>query len=291
MIHDIRFSQFLHARRAIPEDVWGTQCWYVAHVLRQCAPPPDPLVAHFGSFDHGANRAYRGTYRDLLAELGFRGHYVGIDLIEGPGVDRVCNLRLCEDVARLKNEYPRGFDIIICTSTLEHDRNPGEFLGLMLEHLRDEGIAIFTAPATHRLHGTVGVYGHYQQLLPDFFWHYARTCGAEVLPESFLYVTCAEQSCYAVAAVPCHESPRPLVRDAQTSHPDYTNIPRIKDLLGNLRKERPWPVNRIVVGLAKALARLSPTFTRILRNNTCYFQGLLCVCITKCSGSVGVRAG
>jgi hypothetical protein len=79
--------------------------------------------------------------------------YTGIDLGEGPGVDKVTHLI---DWSRQKfGIQSESYDVIISTESLEHDRLWEETLRVMLASLRLNGLLVITCAAPNRPeHGT-----------------------------------------------------------------------------------------------------------------------------------------
>ena len=76
-----------------------------------------------------------GSLRDL-----FTGYYLGTDMREGSGVDRVC------DAHGLWDELPgRWFEVVVCTEMLEHDSAPWVSMVQMYERLCSGGLLLLTA--------------------------------------------------------------------------------------------------------------------------------------------------
>lgn len=46
----------------------------------------------------------------------------------------------------LREEFPRGFQVIVASEIIEHLNNPGNFLDCSRKHLADDGILIITTP-------------------------------------------------------------------------------------------------------------------------------------------------
>lgn len=96
-------------------------------------------LLEIGSFD------VNGSIRSALAARS----YLGIDLVEGPGVDRVAR------VEALVGEGSR-FDIVVCCEVLEHDQNWDETLISAFSALRPGGLLLVTCASTGRPeHGTL----------------------------------------------------------------------------------------------------------------------------------------
>lgn len=94
-------------------------------------------VLEIGSYDvNGSNRSLFTPTR-----------YIGVDLIDGPGVDYVGLGHLFRSRCR--------FDVVISTECFEHDPFYVETLANMLRHTRRSGMVLFTCASTDRAeHGT-----------------------------------------------------------------------------------------------------------------------------------------
>jgi len=93
------------------------------------ALPPRRRIVEFGSLD------VNGTVRDLFPEA----QYVGVDLLEGPGVDVVA------DAATFVPDEPP--DTVLCLNMLEHASQQAEVLANALRILEPGGWLIFSAAA------------------------------------------------------------------------------------------------------------------------------------------------
>ena len=80
-----------------------------------------------GSYD------VNGSVRPL-----FQGRYVGVDMREGPGVDR-------KAYAHCLPFQPCSFDVVVCTEMLEHDSRFWESVKQMARVLRKDGLLLLTA--------------------------------------------------------------------------------------------------------------------------------------------------
>lgn len=95
----------------------------------------DKNVLDCGSLD--INGSTRGYFDNC--------NYIGIDLLDGPGVDIVTTIS--EHLVSTKNEY----DVIISTEALEHDENWEEDVRLMVDHVsRTSGSLIVTTAGPKR---------------------------------------------------------------------------------------------------------------------------------------------
>jgi hypothetical protein len=87
-----------------------------------------------------------GTNRHLF----HKPNYVGIDVVEGPGVDVVCKGH--EFVAEKK------FDVVLSTNALEHDMFWFLTLPQMIRLLKPRGLMFFSCSYSYRHHGTKSVH-------------------------------------------------------------------------------------------------------------------------------------
>lgn len=102
---------------------------YVA--AQVAARDPFPHVVEFGSLN------INGTVRAL-----FDGEYVGVDRVDGPGVDVVA------DAATYTR--PRKADCVVCCEVLEHHRHPKRLIDNAHRLLRKGGVLILTAACDPR---------------------------------------------------------------------------------------------------------------------------------------------
>lgn len=279
---NFKFLNFKKEADNKPPFGWGHQCWYLEQVLKQWHLNPCGSVLHLGSAIYNENLLYEGSYEKLLIKFGFQGRFVGIDSVPGKGVDLVLDLHKEFDILKSKN--PDGFDMIICTSMLEHDVAPQETIKFLGQVLKDDGILCITAPSVQRAHGTVGVYGTYQNFLPDFFYYCARQGGLQVIDESFIYMT-AGGDVYSAASVRHHETPEEVRSvNGDLDNVDFLNIPRIKSIKKSIISESSGlrlPLLPIVGSLYWLLQKLSPTFARIWKHDTVYFTNDMALCMKK----------
>lgn len=99
---------------------------------------------------------FNGSVRPLLEAYG-PSEYIGIDMIPGPGVDRVIN------ADNLIDAYGReSFDIVVCMETMEHSRYWRKTLTNIKQILKPGGYMVITAPAP----------GYFYHGHPTDFWRY-----------------------------------------------------------------------------------------------------------------------
>ncbi len=94
---------------------------------------PFPRVLDVGSRD------INGSVKDALSQ---NLEFVGIDMIEGPGVDVLMNAH------EIKNKIsPESFDLVTCCETLEHDDRFWETVEGMKKVLKPGGWLLVTTPS------------------------------------------------------------------------------------------------------------------------------------------------
>lgn len=105
---------------------------YVEKVVKE-NPVSGLKVLEIGSYN------VNGSPRPLFADAA---KYVGVDTRAGPDVDVVMDAR----------DYSgKGFDVVVCMETLEHDRDPAEVLKAAFNALKEGGLLIVTAASTGRM--------------------------------------------------------------------------------------------------------------------------------------------
>ncbi len=102
------------------------------------------------------SRDYNGTVRALIEPHGPKS-YVGLDMLDGPGVDVV------GDAGQLVDRFgAEAFDVVIATELLEHARRWREVVNALKEVLRPGGLLVVTTRSKgFPFHGC-----------PDDFWRY-----------------------------------------------------------------------------------------------------------------------
>ena len=107
-------------------------------------------VLEVGSYD------VNGSPRELV-ELHQPASYLGIDIAEGPGVDRIC------PAERIVEEFgPASFDVIISTEMIEHVRDWQLIISTMKRALAPDGLLIVTTRS----------FGFPHHDYPSDFWRY-----------------------------------------------------------------------------------------------------------------------
>jgi SAM-dependent methyltransferase len=267
---DIHFETLERNSRTKPHDGWGHQCWYVEEVLKTGLIDPNSDVLHIGSAAHDPDRDYGHSYWPLLKKYGFTGNLVGVDAVKAPNVDLV--IEFSDGLDSLIGHFPNKVDLILCTSMLEHDRNPVRSIENISKLLRRRGKAIITAPAVQRAHGTVGVYGTYQNFLPDFFYWHCKKNGLRIVEGSFIYMLHFSNEIRRVDGANHHENNIYPTEEAQPyyNQPDMLNIPRIQRFRHNVRTST-FPLNILAMALSALLMLCSRDFRKVVRISTIYF--------------------
>ena len=112
------------------------------------------------------------------------GNYIGIDMREGPGVDKVMNAHKLD----FKKEV---FDCVVCAETLEHDDAPWETAKEIYRVLKNKGVLLLTVPGI----------GFKRHDFPSDYWRFTAA-GVKALFKDFVTVECVEDSAeHAVRAV------------------------------------------------------------------------------------------
>lgn len=89
-------------------------------------------ILEVGSFD------VNGSLRDYVTKM-HPSVYVGVDIREGPKVDKVC------DAGSLVEEFgAKSFDLVICTEMLEHAKEWRAAITNMKSVLDDNGVLLLT---------------------------------------------------------------------------------------------------------------------------------------------------
>ena len=99
---------------------------------------------------------FNGSIRPLLESYS-PSEYLGIDMIEGPAVDRIIN---ADELVSAYGE--NSFDVVVCLETIEHSRYWKKTISNIKQILKPGGYLALTAPAPGYPY-----HGH-----PTDFWRY-----------------------------------------------------------------------------------------------------------------------
>ena len=130
--------------------------------LERFVPTVEGAILEIGSKDYGSTQNFRSTYPGQS--------YVGIDMEEGAGVDRVINL------AEGIGDLPEGvFQLVVCCSVLEHVDRPWKMAENITRLTAPGGKLYLAVPWVWRFHAYPDDYFRFsfrgvKALFPDFEW-------------------------------------------------------------------------------------------------------------------------
>lgn len=125
------------------------------------AERPDAPVLEVGA------RNVNGTVRSLFPPRG----YLGVDLVAGPGVDKVL------DILQAGSQLDSRFSTVVCCETLEHIKEPWAAVEIMARALKPGGLFIASWCFAFPLHDAEldkGQCGDYWRVTPLGFEHLLR---------------------------------------------------------------------------------------------------------------------
>jgi len=145
--------------------------------LERRIPKASGRVVEVGSKDYGNTASFRDHYENC--------EYIGVDIAEGEGVDRVIDL--CEGVGDLAQGT---VDLIICCSVLEHVKKPWLMAANLSRLLRDGGTLYISVPWVWRYHPYPDDYFRFswrgvQELFDGYEWrdiNYSTNIEGEFYP-------------------------------------------------------------------------------------------------------------
>ena len=106
---------------------------------KKSLPLEQEAVLEVGSRDHGSTAPFRTLFNTTT--------YIGLDQVEGPGVD--CVGDISEDLCGLSE---RAFTLILCCSVLEHIKRPWLAAQHMTRLLAPGGLLYVSVPWVWRYH-------------------------------------------------------------------------------------------------------------------------------------------
>ncbi len=258
MDFEINYEKLEKNSKLKPNDGWGHQCWYINEVLNQIKVNKNWSVLQIGSNEHNEGTSYENIFKTFEID-----NITKVDAVFGEGVDIELDFHDTKKINDLG--FENYFDLVICTSMLEHDTNPLKSLENISLVTKKNGLVIITAPCTQRFHGQAGVYGTYQNFLPDFFFRNLKKNDLKIVKGSMIYMLFESQEIYRVDGVGHHEfslKENGLI-DIYKEDMDKRNIPRIKRLIGNIKK-LPFYKKYPVLILAYLITIFYPNFRFIL---------------------------
>jgi SAM-dependent methyltransferase len=115
-----------------------------------------------------------GTVRVFFSEC----DYTGIDLAEGPGVDKTISIHELIE--------PETYDVVISTEMLEHDKHWQTSLKQMYDNIKPGGLFILTCAGPERPeHGTTRTSPQDSPFTTDYYRNISAEDFMSILPEGF----------------------------------------------------------------------------------------------------------
>jgi SAM-dependent methyltransferase len=122
-----------------------------------------------GPFLEIGSRDY-GDTQNLRALFAPRGHYIGIDALEGAGVDRVLDLTQPIETISAALDGQR-FGTIFCMSVMEHCRQPFAMADAITQLLKPGGVLCLSVPFAWQFHG-----------YPSDYWRFTHEGVKQLFP-------------------------------------------------------------------------------------------------------------
>ena len=118
-------------------------------------------IVEVGSYD------VNGSLRDVLGLLQ-PAEYMGVDIVEGPGVDKICR---AENLVETFGE--QSFDVVVTSSSMEHIEDWRTALSNMKRVCKNGGMLLFIAPSDWPFHEYPGDFWRYgpediREIFSDF---------------------------------------------------------------------------------------------------------------------------
>lgn len=135
----------------------------ILYLEKFCGPIDGPIL-EIGSKDYGSTSSFRSVYPS--------NEYVGVDMAEGKGVDKVIDL--AEGIGDLE---PGRFKLIVCCSVLEHVAKPWKMAENITTLLAAGGQVYMSVPWIWRYHAYPDDYFRFsasgiRALFPDLTWRH-----------------------------------------------------------------------------------------------------------------------
>ena len=120
-------------------------------------------VLEVGSYDVNGSLRY-------IIEMLEPYEYVGVDIIDGPGVDAVCPAQNL-----VKKFGEERFDVVISTCMLEHTKKWAEAVSNIKRVCKKDGIILLIVPSNWRYHGH-----------PNDYWRYSKEDIKEIFSDCII---------------------------------------------------------------------------------------------------------
>ena len=120
-----------------------------------------PRILQVGSRTVASDRNERNWRAMVARRFGSHARFVGIDLLDGPNVDRVVDI--CSAPKMLLGKLgEEPFDLVICCHVLEHTRRPSQAARNIERVLKPDGMAYVATPWSQAFHAA-----------PDDYWRFS----------------------------------------------------------------------------------------------------------------------
>ncbi len=142
-------------------------------------------VYEFGAMEvHEEGAADATNFRQAVTDKGLP--YVGCDMRDGEGVDKVLNLHDID----LPNE---SVGLVLCLDTLEHVEYPRKAMSEILRILKPNGLVVITSVMNFPIHAYPHDYWRFtpeafKSLLKEFDHQEVTFCGNELFPRTIVGV-------------------------------------------------------------------------------------------------------
>ena len=138
--------------------------------------PVFEYILDVGAFDvNGSFSDYNFFGRDKpWREIVGNKSYMGIDLAEGRGVDKVMN-------AHEMSFEDNSFDLVICLEMLEHDDQPAQSIKEMYRVLKPNHLLILSCPDDVSPEHHQGVSDHYTRISPAMLRGWLTDAGFKII--------------------------------------------------------------------------------------------------------------
>lgn len=165
------------ATKHVPKHYWNSlmgdpnQFAFISGLASELEGP----ILEVGSHDYGSTQ----NLRPLLAD---KGEFLGVDLIDGPGVDLAMDLT--HDFGKIDESLGgKRFGTIICLSVLEHCAQPFLMAQNLTKLLKPEGKICLSVPFAWKFHGYPSDYWRFTHegikvLFPEIQFDLEQSCSS-----------------------------------------------------------------------------------------------------------------
>ena len=181
----------------------------------------NPQILEVGSYNVNSIISYRNFIKNS--------NYIGIDLVEGPGVDIVLS---GDSILQLNTK----FDIIISAECFEHAQNWHIIFDQMIKSIKDEGYIILTIASKGRAeHGTArtekmdspGSYNYYMNLTKKDFFNKFNI--KKIFEDIFFFYNINTYDLYVILRKKKNSNSVELIKEKYSKL--YKDIPNLKNII------------------------------------------------------------